>query len=103
MRHIRIFLLSLSALWSVSSGLEAQTVIFSDPGATYSNTDSTTTNTYGPVSVSSCSSVSISLNYNFSLPFSGAGNMESSEECPFGVPPCAGDPTMPDEGGCDQC
>lgn len=103
MRHIRIFLLSLSALWSVSSGLKAQTVIFSDPGATYSNTDSTTTNTYGPVSVSSCSSVSISLNYNFSLPFSGAGNMESSEECPFGVPPCAGDPTMPDEGGCDQC
>jgi gliding motility-associated-like protein len=103
MRHIRVLFVALITLWSASFRLHAQTVIFSDPGATYSNTDSMTTNTYGPVSVSSCSSVSVSLNYNFSLPFSGAGHMESSDECPFGVPPCAGDPTMPDEGGCAQC
>ncbi len=103
MRHIRVLFAALTTLWSISSSLYAQTVIFSDPGTTYTNTDSVTTNTYGPVSVSSCSSVSISLNYNFSLPFSGSGNMEASDECPFGVPPCAGDPTMPDEGGCAQC
>ena len=81
----------------------AQTIIFSDPGATYTNTDDVTTNTYGPVSIANCTSISFSINYNFSLPFVGAGNMESSDECPFGIPPCEGDPTDPIGGGCAQC
>lgn len=80
----------------------AQTIIFSNAGTTYTNTDVVTSNTYGPVDISNCTSISFSVNYNFSLGFPGAGNMESSDECPFNGG-CAGDPNDPSGAGCDQC
>lgn len=86
-----------------TSPLQAQTVIFSNPGSSYTDTDGVTTDAFGPVNVSNCSSISFSVDYNFSMPFSGVGNMESSTECPFGIPPCQGDPTDPNGGGCNQC
>ncbi len=78
-----------------------QTVIFSNPGTMYTNTDAVTDDTYN-VAVGNCSSVSFSLNFSFSLPWIGSGNMESSDECAsFG--PCNGDPSMPNAGGCNAC
>ncbi|MBL7828440.1 MAG: gliding motility-associated C-terminal domain-containing protein [Saprospiraceae bacterium] len=103
MRQFKCLLCLILIFLSLSVRSFAQTVIFNDPGTSYNNTDAMTTNTYGPVNIANCSSISFSVNYNFSLPFVGAGNMESSDECPFGIPPCQGDPTDPQGGGCDQC
>jgi gliding motility-associated-like protein len=89
--------------FGLAQPLSAQTVIFSNSGSSYTDTDGVTTDAFGPVNVSNCTSISFSVEYNFSMPFSGAGNMESSTECPFGIPPCQGDPTNPSGGGCDQC
>ena len=86
----------------VLSDLTAQTVIFSDPGRTYNDTDGPTFDSYGPVNISNCSSVRFELDYNFSLPWEGSGNMESSDECNFATPPCAGNPQMP-LGPCANC
>jgi hypothetical protein len=83
--------------------LWGQTVIFTNPGTTYTNTDAVTTDTYSGISIGDCSSIVFSLEYDFSLPWTGSGNMESSDECPFGIPPCAGDPAMPTAGGCTGC
>jgi gliding motility-associated-like protein len=103
MRLSKFCCLLAFGLFSRLQPVLAQTIIFSDPGATYANTDDVTTNTYGPANIANCTSISFSINYNFSLPFVGAGNMESSDECPFGIPPCEGDPTDPSGGGCAQC
>lgn len=103
MRQKKRLLFPLFLLCAFSVQLSAQTVIFSNPGTSHNDTDGVTTDNYGPVDVSNCSSISFSINYNFSLPFGGIGNMESSDECPFGIPPCQGDPTDPQGGGCDQC
>jgi gliding motility-associated-like protein len=101
--HIQLPNLLTVVLMATTLGAPAQTVIFSHPGASYNNTDAVTTDNYGPADVSNCSSISFSIEYNFSQPFSGPFNMESSDECPFGIPPCQGDPTNPTGGGCDQC
>jgi gliding motility-associated-like protein len=98
-KHPIIFLLAL--FFGVLS-TQAQTVIFSNSGTSYTNTDAVTTNNYGPVDVSNCSSISYSLQYNFSLPFPGSGNMESSDECNFGLG-CPGDPNDPSGGSCSNC
>jgi len=87
----------------ISPYIQAQTIIYSNPGASYNNTDGVTTDTYGPANIANCSSISFSIDYNFSLPYGGPFNMESSDECPFGIPPCQGDPNDPSGGGCDQC
>ncbi|MEZ4927818.1 MAG: PKD-like domain-containing protein [Saprospiraceae bacterium] len=103
MRHTKFLLPIVLFLLSISHYTQAQTIIFSDPGASYNNTDAVTTDTYGPVNVQNCTSISFSVDYMFSLPFGGPGNMESSDECPFGIPPCQGDPNDPQGGGCFQC
>lgn len=98
------FLIPLVALIGVlSTSLQAQTVLLNDPGKTYTNTDGPTLDVYGPVDISNCSSVRFEIDYSFSLPWQGGGNMESSDECVFGIPPCAGDPTNPLTGGCANC
>lgn len=103
MRRIKFSGLPVLLLTALSVGYtHAQTIIFNDPGASYNNTDAVTTDTYGPVDVSNCTSISISVNYNFSLPFPGLNNMESSDECIFNGG-CAGDPNDPYGGGCDNC
>jgi Ig-like domain CHU_C associated/CHU_C Type IX secretion signal domain/PKD-like domain len=81
----------------------AQTVIFSNPGTTYQDTDGITTDTYNGIDISDCSSVVFSLDYSFTLPWSGPGNMESNTECPFAPTPCTGNPAMPLEGSCPFC
>jgi gliding motility-associated-like protein len=103
MRQYQLFtIFALGLLFTVTS-IRAQTIIFTNNGASYTNTDQVTNDVYGPVDISNCTSISFSINYNFSLPYPGAGNMESSDECPFGIPPCQGDPNDPYGGGCDQC
>ncbi|MCB0551760.1 MAG: hypothetical protein KDD19_29610, partial [Phaeodactylibacter sp.] len=63
-------------------------VIFSNPGRTYNNTDSRTFDSYGPVDISNCTSITFSLQYSFSLPWEGSGNMEYCNE----VNPATGQP-----------
>lgn len=79
--------------------ISAQSIIFSDPGKTYGNTDSMTIDIYGPIDVSSCSSISFSMDFNFSMPWQGSGNMESSDECFSG---CNGMPQS-QNSGCFNC
>lgn len=86
----------------LSSPLNGQTEILRDGGASYNDSDGPTSDVYGPVDVSNCSSVRFEVNYSFSLPWSGSGNMESSDECSFNGG-CAGDPSMPNAGGCEFC
>ena len=83
--------------------LEGQRVLLSDPGKTYNDTDGPTIDLYGPVDISTCSAVRFELDYNFSLPWEGGGNMETSDECVFGIPPCPGNPATPLLGGCSNC
>lgn len=92
-------------LLTISSGLvlptlaSAQTNIFSDAGTTYPTTKAVKINNYGPRTITGCSSVNFSVNFNFSFGWPGAGNMESNNECPN----CAGDPNDPQGGGCFDC
>ncbi len=78
-----------------------QTPIFSDPGTTHGNTDAVVGNSYGGVDISNCSSVVFTFDYEFSLSWSGSGNMESADECALGA--CAGDPNAPNAGSCFEC
>lgn len=80
----------------------AQTVIFSNPGWTYTNTDSVTLNSYN-ISIGNCSSISFAMNYSFSQPWLGSGNMESNDECGLAGDPCAGDPNNAGTGSCSNC
>jgi len=102
MRPSKLPILLAVAFFIVPLLIHAQTVIYSNPGASYNNTDAATNDNYGPVDVSNCSSISFSIQYNFSLPYPGSGNMESSDECPFGSG-CAGDPSDPSGGACANC
>ena len=85
--------------------IAAGQVIFSTPGMTYTNTDGRTFDAYGGVSVSGCTSVSFSVDYSFSLPWEGSGNMESCDDGCIGIVPCACDPNIiavPNDG-CHNC
>ena len=77
----------------------AQTTIFSDPGPySFNGIDIPATETFN-VDVSDCTSISVSFNYEFSLPWEGVGNMESCDECPG----CGCDPLNSVSGGCTPC
>lgn len=97
-------LLSVAGVCIVLVGLfsgkvSGQTTIFSNPGTSYTASDNVTNNTYN-IPVTNCTSISFSLEYDFSLPWEGSGNMESSDECV----PCAGDPASgPSAGPCGNC
>ncbi|MEM9920751.1 MAG: hypothetical protein AAF990_21815, partial [Bacteroidota bacterium] len=99
--HLSLALLCM--LLAFSAPLGAQTTIFSSGGRTYSDTDGPTGPDVYSVDISNCTSVSISLDYSFSVPWDGPGNMESADECPFGMPPCLGDPTNPLQAACAGC
>jgi len=103
MRLSKLFNIFAFGLFCAATSIQAQTVIYTNAGTTHTNTDQVTTDTYGPVDVSNCTSISFSISYNFSLPFPGNGNMESSDECLIGIPPCQGDPNDPYGGGCNNC
>ncbi|AEE52173.1 gliding motility-associated C-terminal domain-containing protein [Haliscomenobacter hydrossis] len=95
---LRLILL-IAAVWPVLGW--GQTVIFNRPtGASYINTDNRTFDSYGPTTITGCSSVDFSVSFSFSLGWGGSGNMESSDECISG---CAGDPNDPAAGGCFAC
>lgn len=79
--------------------INAQTTILSDSGTSHTNTDGTTLDSYGPVDITNCTSIRFEVDYSFSLAWEGFGNMEMSSECVL----CAGDPTNPSGGGCNQC
>ncbi len=79
----------------------AQTVLLNDPGKTYNDTDGPTNDIYGTVDISNCTSVRFELDYSFSLPWEGSGNMESADECGLGL--CAGDPSNPTSLACTNC
>jgi gliding motility-associated-like protein len=79
--------------------LVGQTIIFTDPGKSYNNIDMTVTDNY-PVSVSNCTSLRFTMNFEFSEPWPGSGNMEEPSECISG---CGADPENPTAGGCNFC
>lgn len=74
-----------------------QTAIFMSGGASYTNSNGPTFNSYNTIN-RGCGSVSVSLDFRFSLPWAGPGNMESSDECVG----CGGDPNNPTAGGCSS-
>lgn len=80
-----------------------QTTLLTNAGTTYNNTDAVTNDSYGTVDISGCASVIFSVDFNFSDPWVGSGNMESSDECGSFGSPCDGDPNDPSGGGCSTC
>lgn len=99
----RLYLvLSLLVFFQLNT-LKSQVVILTNIGASYTNSDAPTGPDVYSVDISQCSSISFSLDFSFSLPWEGSGNMESAFDCPFGPDPCLGDPTMPNQGACDGC
>ncbi|MCI5055295.1 MAG: hypothetical protein MRY83_04250, partial [Flavobacteriales bacterium] len=68
-----------------------------DPGQSYNESDAVTTDNYGPVNVSNCTSVNFTIDYSSSLPWAGSGNMESVAECGG----CNGQPLA--QVGCANC
>ena len=96
------FLLVSTFLIFVNYSGKCQTTLLSDPGMTYTNSDGPTGPDVYSVDISSCTSISFSVDYSFSLPWIGSGNMESAGECNFGTP-CAGDPNFPTAGSCNNC
>jgi gliding motility-associated-like protein len=74
-----------------------QTILLSDSGNSYNNTDTITIDSYGPVNISGCTSVEFSIDYSSSLPWTGSGNMESLAECGS----CNGQPFA--QAGCNNC
>ncbi|MEO1410185.1 MAG: gliding motility-associated C-terminal domain-containing protein [Bacteroidota bacterium] len=92
-----------------ASGLIGQTTLLSDPGASYLDSNGPTGPDVYSVDVSSCTSISFSVDYSFTLPWEGNGNMEYCNEMNGPTPVCftgggcACDPTMPTAGGCNFC
>ncbi len=101
----RVALVSIVLLAFGLAPTWAQTVIFSNPGTSYPNTDMVVTTTYSGIDVSNCSSISFNVNFNFAFGWPGSGNMESNDECPFAPAPCAGDPdpALAEVGSCADC
>lgn len=78
-----------------------QTAIWTNAGNSYTNIDTDIEDNYS-INVSDCSSIRFSMDFSFSLPWTGSPRMENSSICTaFGG--CAGDPFMPNSGGCDNC
>ncbi len=82
----------------------AQTTILDDPtGASYTDIDGTlganpVVDNYD-LDISDCTSIEVSIDYSFSLPWEGSGNMETPDECGA----CSGDPNDPLEAPCENC
>ncbi|MCB9350009.1 MAG: SprB repeat-containing protein [Lewinellaceae bacterium] len=70
------------------SNIASGQVLLSDPGESYTNTDGTTFDSYGPVNISNCTTVRFSVQYNIPAGWEGSGNLETSDECAT----CNGDP-----------
>ncbi|MEL7424498.1 MAG: hypothetical protein AAFN81_15990, partial [Bacteroidota bacterium] len=102
MRFWRVLSL-LSLVFFFTSQLSGQTTLLTNAGATYTNTDGPTFDSYGPVDISTCATVIVSFDYEFSLPWVNSGNMESADECGSFGDPCLGDPNNPTGGGCNMC
>jgi hypothetical protein len=98
MRQLFIYVL---IFWYVNHAA-AQTVIFSNPGRSYNNIKTKAIDNYGPFNISGCGSIRLSVDYSFSLGWSGSGNMESADECPA-IGGCAANPNAPNTGGCNNC
>lgn len=96
---MRIFL-AILILFLSPFPMSGQTVINVDiAGQSYTNIDGSIVDLYSDIDISNCSSISFSVDYNFSLPWEGSGNMEISTDCTG----CAGDPSDPQSTGCDGC
>jgi len=81
----------------------AQTVLYDDPvGMMLQNTDAVISDVTPPVDISNCSSIQFTIDFSFSDNWEGGGNMESSDECNFGLG-CVGDPEDPLSGDCPDC
>ena len=94
---IPLFILTLGLV--LPNIATAQINILTNGGTTYPTTKTVKVNNYGPRTITGCTSVNFSVNFNFSFPWPGSGNMESNNECPN----CAGDPNDPEGGGCFDC
>jgi len=96
---IPLILFCLTAVGTISS----QSVIDIDlSGNSYTAIDDTIVNNYDMIDISNCYKFQISCDFQFSLPWEGSGNIESSDECSFGAP-CLGDPDQPFQGNCTEC
>lgn len=102
-----ILLMVLFCCFFVS--IKAQTVIFTNPGASYTNIDNSqptfpVEDNYGGIDISNCTSVRFSMDFSFSLPwFPAPGDrMETPEACPSGGG-CSGLVQDALVGGCNNC
>lgn len=82
-----------------SSSLSGQTIIFSDPGSySYTDLDGAVTDNFN-VDVTNCTSINVSFDFEFSLPWEGDGNMETCDDCPG----CSCIVSESNTVGCDFC
>ncbi|NNK89765.1 MAG: hypothetical protein HKO89_04090, partial [Saprospiraceae bacterium] len=94
--RVLLFFIFLICVFNVN----AQSPINVDlAGQSYTNIDGAIVDDYSDIDISNCSSISFSVDYNFSLAWEGSGNMEISTECGA----CAGDPTDGQSGDCGTC
>ena len=97
-----LIILSASILLMASSPiLFSQTTISIDQmGQSYSNLDGVIVDEYENIDVSNCKMIQFACDYEFDPGWVGAGNHETSDECPGD---CAGNPYNPSAGGCEFC
>lgn len=100
--RIRFFALFLIIAYGFQGS--AQITILSDPGPyNYNDIDGVETETFSG-DISNCTSVSVSFDFGFSVPWEGSGNMESCDECPnASSPSCSCDVSLADGGTCNDC
>ena len=105
LRAIIVFCYLLVALPAIHS--QTATVIAAGP-ISYTNIDDTeptipVVDSYSGLDISDCTSIQISVEFEFGSDWPGTDNMESADQCPFGSPTCPGDPTDPIQGDCFEC
>lgn len=103
MRHIiYITILIISIL-----NLNGQSTIYTNPGpVSYNNIDNKVIDNFGPISISNCTSIKLSVNFQFSVPWdmmTSGNDMEPPEACNFSGAGCAGDVNNPNALDCINC
>ncbi|MGB4960642.1 MAG: hypothetical protein WBO36_14265, partial [Saprospiraceae bacterium] len=99
--HSKYFILFLLA-FNVFSQSDAQVIWQLNGPISYTDIDSVAKDNYGPFDVGNCNSFRFEMDFNFPTGWAGQGNMDSADECSFGVG-CVGDINNPRGGSCSNC
>lgn len=100
---LQILVLIAFFYMGIGTGVSQTTLDVDVAGECYHNIDGQEQDLYdeNDVDITNCTSIQITVDYNFSFPFPGSGaSMEYCSECIGG---CGCDPNNPASGGCDNC